>query len=232
MLKDTEGTKVVYCTESTRPKITLAALRWMEKRGLARAGELLDNELLCKEQVGWAYLNGIDRHDPILVACVEELGSKAWWFGSELMIEVVHGAYFIDEVPAVSGNVVEAVVTPDSVQWVFVGDAQRIEVLAADEKVVQVDHGPVGVALTDLSGVLGERRQGATLEDMDKAIADGAVDAPHVMRISATHILHLLRKNGHAVPEDAMVTFRVPGGGDWSNSDLSIEEFPIQVQWK
>lgn len=33
------------------------------------------------------------------------------------------------------------------------------------------------------------------------------------------------------IPKDAEVFVRVPGGADWSNEDLDIDNHPIQVQW-
>lgn len=60
----------------------------------------------------WYYLN-VDRHDPILVQVVEELGDKANGKYSELAIAEVDGQYRIDEYDGM-----ESVETPGSYDWV------------------------------------------------------------------------------------------------------------------
>lgn len=59
------------------------------------------------------------------------------------------------------------------------------------------------------------------------------------MRIGATDLLRLLRLAGHDVPEEvAEVTFKTPGGGDWSNMDVALMsdadsgEQVVTVTWK
>lgn len=51
-----------------------------------------------------------------------------------------------------------------------------------------------------------------------------------------THTAELNAKEIRKVfglPNDAVVEFFVPGGGDWSNTSISIsEENPIHVTWK
>ena len=34
------------------------------------------------------------------------------------------------------------------------------------------------------------------------------------------------------LPVHAKVIFDVPGGGDYSNMALSVEEYPLRVEWK
>lgn len=34
------------------------------------------------------------------------------------------------------------------------------------------------------------------------------------------------------LPAHAKVTLQVPGGGDYSNMALSVEEHPLRVEWK
>lgn len=34
------------------------------------------------------------------------------------------------------------------------------------------------------------------------------------------------------LPKDAEIFFSVPGGGDWSNTTLSVDEYPIGTRWK
>ena len=57
--------------------------------------------------------NGVDRHDPILVQVVEELGDKANGMCAQLAIEEVSGSYRIDEYDGF-----ESVETPESYEWI------------------------------------------------------------------------------------------------------------------
>jgi hypothetical protein len=59
------------------------------------------------------YDRDVDRHDPILVQVVEELGAKANGMCASLAIDEVHGPYRIDEY---DGN--ESVETADSYDWI------------------------------------------------------------------------------------------------------------------
>ena len=34
------------------------------------------------------------------------------------------------------------------------------------------------------------------------------------------------------LPADAKISFDVPGGGDWSNTRLGIDEYPLTAEWK
>lgn len=46
-------------------------------------------------------------------------------------------------------------------------------------------------------------------------------------------IIEALQKAGHDVPDNATVSFRVPGGGDWSNMSVEItRDDPVRVCWK
>ena len=60
----------------------------------------------------WSY-SGIERHDPVLVQVVEELGDKANGKFAKLDIKEVSGPYRIDEYDGM-----ESVETPDSYDWV------------------------------------------------------------------------------------------------------------------
>ena len=60
----------------------------------------------------WSDRN-VDRHDPILVRVVEELGDKADGMYAELDIAEVSGPYRIDEYDGF-----ESVETPDSYDWI------------------------------------------------------------------------------------------------------------------
>jgi len=59
------------------------------------------------------YYNNVDRHDPVLVQVVEELGMIASGECAELAIDEVYGPYRIDEY---DGN--ESVQTADSYNWI------------------------------------------------------------------------------------------------------------------
>jgi hypothetical protein len=60
----------------------------------------------------WRYSN-VDRHDPVLVQVVEELGDKANGNLAKLCIEEVYGPYSIDEYDGF-----ESVITPETVIWI------------------------------------------------------------------------------------------------------------------
>ena len=59
------------------------------------------------------YYNNVDRHDPVLVQVVEELGDKANGICAKLRIDEVDGPYRIDEY---DGN--ESVETAGSYNWI------------------------------------------------------------------------------------------------------------------
>ena len=59
------------------------------------------------------YNRNVDRHDPVLVQVVEELGDKANGEYAKLAIEEVHGSYRIDEY---DGN--ESVMTSGDYNWI------------------------------------------------------------------------------------------------------------------
>ena len=63
--------------------------------------------------IGYGYsANDLERHDPVLVQVIEELGDEASGKFALLRIEEVDGPYRIDEY---DGN--ESVTTPDSYDW-------------------------------------------------------------------------------------------------------------------
>jgi hypothetical protein len=59
------------------------------------------------------YNRNVDRHDPVLVQVVEELGEKAGGNFANLQIEEVYGSYRIDEYDGF-----ESVETTDSYNWI------------------------------------------------------------------------------------------------------------------
>jgi len=88
-------------------------------------------------------------------------------------------------------------------------------------------------------------------QDADHALLDmrvpGHKPTPHPSVVSATtvrtettrrvelgdvQILELLASRSIYVPKDATITVTVPGGGDWSNTDLDINDrCPVVVSW-
>lgn len=64
------------------------------------------------EKQTWSYYS-VDRHDPVLVQVVEELGDKANTQYSKLSIEEVYGQYRINEYDGL-----ESVETSGSINWI------------------------------------------------------------------------------------------------------------------
>jgi hypothetical protein len=53
------------------------------------------------------------------------------------------------------------------------------------------------------------------------------------VELTAKHLLAMLAKQGQRIPSDAKITFHVPGGGDYSNMAIDIDdEKPVYVEWK
>lgn len=51
--------------------------------------------------------------------------------------------------------------------------------------------------------------------------------------IDDSHIRLFLESEGIFLPRDAVITFRVPGGADWSNTDVDVDaDNPITISWK
>lgn len=54
----------------------------------------------------------------------------------------------------------------------------------------------------------------------------------HKVSVSGDDIIDLLRKDGFDIKLGASVTIHVPGGGDWSNTDLDVSlENKVEVRW-
>jgi len=54
----------------------------------------------------------------------------------------------------------------------------------------------------------------------------------HQLDIDNQLLIKLLQAQGEDVPDNAVVSVRVPGGGDWSNEDLFIgSDATIEVNW-
>ena len=54
----------------------------------------------------------------------------------------------------------------------------------------------------------------------------------HSAFVGRQEFVRLLREAGYAgVPDDAKITMQVPGGGDYSNMTLDIDDMPITVKY-
>lgn len=51
------------------------------------------------------------------------------------------------------------------------------------------------------------------------------------MSIERDEVIEALRSLYPGIPLDAEVWVDVPGGGDWSNTDLSLGTAPLRVSW-
>lgn len=50
--------------------------------------------------------------------------------------------------------------------------------------------------------------------------------------IDNAELRDMLRQRGFSVPANARIYFSVPGGGDWSNTDIDIDkDNPISIEW-
>jgi hypothetical protein len=97
-------TKVVYSISYGSFTISPEALARMQELGFT--GEFSE----CGDSI---WLHDCPRHDPILVQVVEELGSKATGFSSDLRIAQVFGPYRIEEY---DGS--ETVMEPSDYDWI------------------------------------------------------------------------------------------------------------------
>ena len=63
----------------------------------------------------------VERHNPILIQCVEELGIKVNDFCSDLRIEEINGdRYWIQDYDGM-----ETVYTPETIDWVVIKEEER-----------------------------------------------------------------------------------------------------------
>lgn len=54
----------------------------------------------------------------------------------------------------------------------------------------------------------------------------------NTIELSRNDIIDLLRTKGLDIPDTCVVEFHVPGGGDYSNSDIVVsEQSPVSVTW-
>ena len=108
--------KVVYHPHYGGFELSKQAVKWMAKRGQPAAIEYL-KEWRPNKKIGWLWPEPeeLPRHDPLLVAVVEELGKEA---GSGLVVKEIGGdRYYITEFDGL-----ETVYTPemDGAPWVVV----------------------------------------------------------------------------------------------------------------
>jgi len=101
-------TKVVYNISYGGFSISVEALTRMQELGFTK--EFSKSWCASRDAV---WLIDCPRHDPILVQVVEELGSKANGFGSNLKIAEVFGPYRIEEY-----NRSETVYEPNDYDWI------------------------------------------------------------------------------------------------------------------
>lgn len=57
------------------------------------------------------------------------------------------------------------------------------------------------------------------------------VETRHHAELDRPKLIALLRQCGHEVPDNAGIYVQVPGGGDWCNERLDIDDAPIQIYY-
>ena len=63
------------------------------------------------------------------------------------------------------------------------------------------------------------------------AVETKTVTVKRTMKLTGTLLRQLLDRAGLSIPDDASITIQVPGGGDWSNCDLDLDDTSIQITW-
>jgi hypothetical protein len=63
---------------------------------------------------------------------------------------------------------------------------------------------------------------------IDKSVT---IETRHHAELDRHKLLTLLRRAGHNVPDNAGIFVQVPGGGDWANCTLDIDDAPIQIHY-
>jgi hypothetical protein len=55
----------------------------------------------------------------------------------------------------------------------------------------------------------------------------------HHLTLNRAEMINMLRAAGIAVPDHVEIMVRVPGGANWSNTDLEIDAYhKIEVKWE
>lgn len=109
--------KVVYNACYGGFGLSLEATKLLaEKKGLTlEIQEPYAGITLCKIGDSYFSVDDYERHDPDLVAVVEELGSRANGMCAKLVVEEVSGLYRIDEYDGY-----ESIEVPDDINWTHV----------------------------------------------------------------------------------------------------------------
>jgi hypothetical protein len=69
-------------------------------------------------------------------------------------------------------------------------------------------------------------RTGNRMIQIDKT---ATVETRRHAEIDRHKLIALLRQAGRNAPDNAGIFVQVPGGGDWTNSTLDIDDAPIQI---
>lgn len=55
----------------------------------------------------------------------------------------------------------------------------------------------------------------------------------HKVELSRSEMFELLTKAGYEIPNSAEIFICIPGGGDWSNTSLDIDDdHPVTITWQ
>lgn len=108
--------KVVYNANHGGFSLSHMAAMWLAQRGENSAIEWLASNSDAFDQSFYPWSDEIERHDPLLVQCVETLGKKAWGAPAELKIKVLKGdRYIINDYDGL-----ETVTEPHDIKWTIV----------------------------------------------------------------------------------------------------------------
>lgn len=65
-----------------------------------------------------------------------------------------------------------------------------------------------------------------------KITVNETVSTKKHITIRRSDLIELLALEGISVPDHAEITFHIPGGSDWSNMDLDLDDYTvINVDW-
>ena len=109
--------KVVYNARHGGFGISEEAAKWLYSRGHTGAARLIGYNLEIDDDMWYSSSFACDRHDPLLVECVETLGVAANDVCAKLKIDTLkHGnRYMIDEYDGM-----ERVMEPEDIKWRYV----------------------------------------------------------------------------------------------------------------
>ena len=108
---------VVFNDSEKEFSLSDEALKWLGERGVSRAFDILDEILPNRGNLPIDNtMIGMNRHDALLVLCIESLGKKASTSGSLLRIQTIYcNRYIIRKF----GNI-ETVLTPNDLKWITI----------------------------------------------------------------------------------------------------------------